>query len=325
MRPADCAAVAWPRPGRSLRNTMRTTARARHERFFRHPGRGAATGAALLVLVVVVALLIPAGPLAIDRSWSDAMQDLRTAVLSDVALAFNWLGRGLGRALALAAVGFLLLLARRRRALVAFAFVETFTPLLSSLLKALVDRPRPPDGALHPAGSSFPSGHAAFAGATSVALVLLFTVPGRRRRWWWTLAGLATAGMAWSRTYLQLHWLSDAVAGSLLGIAVSLLVFASAQRTGRPSDHPLRGCADAHAPAEGEDVRMPWNEDLADEVVEQLDSDPSIDNSAIAVSADDGEITLRGTVGSEREKEAASNIAASTFGVVAVNNQLLVR
>lgn len=70
---------------------------------------------------------------------------------------------------------------------------------------------------------------------------------------------------------------------------------------------------------------MPWNEDLADDVVEQLDSDPSIDNSALAVSADDGKITLRGTVGSEREKEAASNIAASTFGVVAVDNQLLVR
>jgi osmotically-inducible protein OsmY len=70
---------------------------------------------------------------------------------------------------------------------------------------------------------------------------------------------------------------------------------------------------------------MPWNEDLADDVVEQLDSDPSIDNSALAVSADDGKITLSGTVGSEREKEAASKIAASTFGVVAVANQLLVR
>jgi membrane-associated phospholipid phosphatase len=38
-----------------------------------------------------------------------------------------------------------------------------------------------------------------------------------------------TAGMAWSRTYLQVHWLSDVFAGSVLGIAVTLGSFAAAQ------------------------------------------------------------------------------------------------
>jgi glycosyltransferase involved in cell wall biosynthesis len=38
-------------------------------------------------------------------------------VLRDVALVFNWLGRGLGRALTLAAIGLLILLARRLRAM----------------------------------------------------------------------------------------------------------------------------------------------------------------------------------------------------------------
>jgi undecaprenyl-diphosphatase len=70
-----------------------------------------------------------------------------------------------------------------------------------------------------------------------VALVVLFTLPGRRR-WWWSVAALGVVGMAWSRTYLQVHWLSDVVGGSLLGIGISLTVFASLQwlATARRSD-----------------------------------------------------------------------------------------
>jgi membrane-associated phospholipid phosphatase len=79
-------------------------------------------------------------------------------------------------------------------------------------------------------GSSFPSGHAAYAGATCVALVLLFAAPGTGRRLWWALATLGIAAMAWSRTYLQVHWLLDVIAGSLLGVGVALLVFGLAQR-----------------------------------------------------------------------------------------------
>ena len=120
-------------------------------------------------------------------------------------------------------------MARRWWALLAYALTEALTPLLSSTVKALVDRARPPDGLVHPAGASFPSGHAAFAGATCVAAVLLFTKVDGRRGPWWTLAAAGIAGMAWSRTYLQVHWLLDVIAGSLLGAGVALLVFAALQ------------------------------------------------------------------------------------------------
>jgi undecaprenyl-diphosphatase len=65
--------------------------------------------------------------------------------------------------------------------------------------------------------------------ATFVALVLLFTTVGARRPLWWCLATAGIAGMAWSRTYLQVHWLLDVIAGSLLGVGVTLLVFAGLQ------------------------------------------------------------------------------------------------
>jgi osmotically-inducible protein OsmY len=65
--------------------------------------------------------------------------------------------------------------------------------------------------------------------------------------------------------------------------------------------------------------------ELVNDVRDELYWDPKIDNSAIAVSADDGRVTLRGTVGSLREKREAKNAAARVSGVVSVDNQLEVR
>jgi undecaprenyl-diphosphatase len=206
----------------------------------------------MLALVVLIAILVPEGPLGVDRSWAEAMHHLETPLLTDLALAFNWLGRGLGRALGLTLVGLLLLRRRRWLALAAFAVAESLAPLLSVLLKALIDRPRPTDGLVHAVGPSFPSGHATYAGVTCLALVLLFTTPGTRRRWWWALASLGVVGMAWSRTYLQVHWLTDVIAGALLGSGISLLVFAVAQRhqSGRVAPR-------AHGRAKRGEARLP--------------------------------------------------------------------
>jgi undecaprenyl-diphosphatase len=154
------------------------------ERFLARASPTLWLGAGLVFVVALLALIVPAHPYAVDQSWSEAMHDVRTPLLDHIALIFNWLGRGIGRAVTLLAVGLLLLAARRWLALVAFALAESLAPLCSSSLKALVDRPRPPDALVHPVGSSFPSGHATYAGATCVALVLLFTAPGRRRRAW---------------------------------------------------------------------------------------------------------------------------------------------
>jgi membrane-associated phospholipid phosphatase len=201
----------------------------RAERFFSRPHEAVWAGAALLAAVGIGAILIPSGPLGIDQRWADAMKDVHSEFLRQVALVFNSLGIWPWRTAALVGIGCILLATRRLLALVTFAVAEALAPLLSSLLKALVDRPRPPGGLVHPAGSSYPSGHATDAGTTAVALVLLFTAAGPGRRPWWIVSGLGIAAMAWSRTYLQVHWLSDVVAGAALGIGVALMVFGAAQ------------------------------------------------------------------------------------------------
>lgn len=200
------------------------------ESFLAQPTHALWAAGGMLALVLLTAILVPAGPLGVDRSWAEAMHHLETPLLTHLALAFNWLERGLGRALGLTLVGLLLLRRRRWLALAAFVLAESLAPLLSVVLKAVVDRPRPPHGLVRAVGPSFPSGHATYAGATCVALVLLFTPSGTRRRLWWSLASLGVVGMAWSRTYLQVHWLSDVIAGALLGSGISLLVFAIAQQ-----------------------------------------------------------------------------------------------
>jgi len=64
---------------------------------------------------------------------------------------------------------------------------------------------------------------------------------------------------------------------------------------------------------------------LVDYVNDELYWDPKVDNEAIAVSADDGKVTLRGTVSSYREKLEAKKAAERVYGVKSVENKLEVQ
>jgi osmotically-inducible protein OsmY len=70
---------------------------------------------------------------------------------------------------------------------------------------------------------------------------------------------------------------------------------------------------------------MSFNDDLTADVNEELFWDPKVDNAAIAVSANDGQITLRGNVGSLREKREAQKATQRVYGVTSVDNQLHVQ
>jgi osmotically-inducible protein OsmY len=65
--------------------------------------------------------------------------------------------------------------------------------------------------------------------------------------------------------------------------------------------------------------------DLELNVTDELAWDPKVDAAEIAVSADEGKITLRGTVGSFRQKREAQHAAERVYGVTKVDNDLEVR
>ena len=67
------------------------------------------------------------------------------------------------------------------------------------------------------------------------------------------------------------------------------------------------------------------DDELQEWVHEELFWDPKVDSASIAVSASDGEVTLRGTVGSFRQKREAQKAAERVYGVTEVRNELEVR
>jgi osmotically-inducible protein OsmY len=67
------------------------------------------------------------------------------------------------------------------------------------------------------------------------------------------------------------------------------------------------------------------NDELRASVEAELRFDPQLDPQAIAVAASDGVVTLRGTVGSFRERRQATNAAKRLYGTKHVDNQLDVK
>jgi membrane-associated phospholipid phosphatase len=102
------------------------------------------------------------------------------------------------------------------------AVVYAGDKLITNAIKDLIDRARPTLNPIaHTLGPSFPSGHASTAASFYAALALILA-RGRSARVRALLAGGAGAiaiAVAASRVLLDVHWLSDVVAGLMLGWA----------------------------------------------------------------------------------------------------------
>jgi len=209
--------------------------------------RGLLVSAGLLAGAATVAALylLPATRPAVqgvdDAVWRLA-GELRNGPTTAVAVVLSWLGSSwVNWPLRILAV---VLLAWRRHwlRLAAFALAVITSEVLIGTVKAAVDRPRPPGSLIETTAAAFPSGHAVASAVTAVGLVLVLAPPGRARWRWEVNAVVFTSVMALSRVYLRAHWLSDTVAGALLGAGLALgwpaLLMAIRQRQQRLSPAP---------------------------------------------------------------------------------------
>ena len=158
----------------------------------------------------------------IDDAFLRWMVSIRTPPLTWVAMTLNFVG--LTFVMTPIRIGITAWLAIRRRwwHLTAFVSAIVVSEIAIGTLKALYDRPRALGSLVETSGASFPSGHAVAASVTAVAAVIALFPEGPRRYRWGAAAVAFSFLMGVSRTYLGAHWLSDAVAGVLLGTTIAL-------------------------------------------------------------------------------------------------------
>jgi undecaprenyl-diphosphatase len=157
-----------------------------------------------------------------DSSVHTWMDDIRTTPMTWLFRFLNVVGGGLVTIPIRAVASIVLLLRRQWHRLTAFLITWVTSEILLTAMKGYLHRGRPPGPLVDIVGYSFPSGHAVAGSATALALVLAFFPPGAlRRKWEWIAVAFAFV-MALSRVYLSAHWLSDVIAGVLLGSGIAL-------------------------------------------------------------------------------------------------------
>ncbi|MGV8895375.1 MAG: phosphatase PAP2 family protein [Rhodoglobus sp.] len=189
------------------------------------PRHAAFVGGLGIVIVLIAGLLISRVgfglPFGFDQEWHDFLTDHQSTAALAVALFLNIAGGTLVTTIVTVVIAAVLAVRRRFAAATAVALTMVASSVFSTLFKAITARPRPSDATVATGFTSFPSGHATSAAAITIALLIAFP-----HVWSRVLAAVWIPMMAISRNYLLVHWLSDVVAGAVLGASVAFLVAA---------------------------------------------------------------------------------------------------
>jgi membrane-associated phospholipid phosphatase len=178
------------------------------------------------------------GAFTVDAAWNDLLAGVRSSVLLALAQAMNVVGGGwVGVLVVPLAVAVALWVTRRPWAAAYFLAAEALSAALVQVLKHVFGRARPDDILVVSDYGSFPSGHTA--NAATLAVIAFALLP---RAWVGVVGAAWVLLMAFSRTYLHAHWLSDTLGGALLGVGAALVLAAAfAAPLGREVERRRRG------------------------------------------------------------------------------------
>lgn len=201
-----------------------------------------------ILLVVAFGLWLrmdATGPTTVDQGWLNLVGLEPDTLPYWIAVVLAVAGGGTGAVMCTGLLAAVFVLLRRFRAAGVLVTTMLAGIALSELLKAVVIRVRPSDQLYESAGFSYPSGHSMGAAALAMGLAFIATrahmlklaetdiapteitapLEPLRLRFHWSmlLAFVWILLMMWSRTALQVHWLSDTIAGALVGLSAAVI------------------------------------------------------------------------------------------------------
>ena len=186
-----------------------------------NPARRVVAWTAVIVAAAAFAVAagwVPDGPSAADRLDPDARAAMPPWLGAGLDI-LNLVG-GLPVWLALVVLAAALVWSRRRLAaqvVIASVLVEAVT----TVIRIVVDRPRPPLGANAElfVSAGFPSGHVARTVVLMAAVLVVLPWARRHRRSWLVISIVVVGLMCLARVHVAAHYASDTLAGVLLGAA----------------------------------------------------------------------------------------------------------
>src|SRR5699024_7896795 len=191
------------------------------------PGALGTMGGSCLALTVLLTLAVVAGEdtmlSRVGLPWQDFVESHRSQFWLQLSLLLDLLGYT--GAYVYMGVLVVVLLWRGYRRYALFAAASALIVLLvSRTMTVLIGRPRPADGLLDPASAAFPSGH-----STATVAAVVITGFLLARTWVWILGACVAVLVMLSRTFLQVHWLGDTVAGFFLAAGIVTLLWIACQ------------------------------------------------------------------------------------------------
>lgn len=171
------------------------------------------------------------GLTAIDRPVLDAAITMRRPWLNTAITGYTHVGGPVGMPILASAVVLFLAVSRRRWTPIVLAAITAAGALAMTIFgKDFAARARPPVSLAVPpfeSSPSFPSGHTLNAAALTTIVVYLVLIRADRRWQRVTTIAIGTVfvvTMGLSRVFLGHHWLTDVLAGWMLGIGWALAV-----------------------------------------------------------------------------------------------------
>ena len=182
----------------------------------------AVIGVVLVVAAFAVGILVTVeADVDLDDWWNGFVSFF--VFVQPASLALNFLGGGWFATFVVPLRGAGVVLALRRPWGAVFVLVASAASAAGvQVLKATFGRARPEDMIVVSDHGSFPSGHTA--NAATIAVIAVVLAP---RVWVALVGGAWVFAMAFSRTQVHAHWLSDTVGGALVGAGFALLVAAA--------------------------------------------------------------------------------------------------